>query len=158
MNVLACVFIVAACLGACSGSSTGPINPGDRVGDFVITAEQGEGIKFMLDTHCPAEGTTETCELPVGKKVNVSQGFISSPGGESLDKIWAAQTNEMTINGRPVNLQAFGYTEFYNPAVGTIRAWNVVVSSEKPGTLTAISQGVTEGEAWTYAAVVIFDE
>ena len=50
----------------------------------------------------------------------------------------------MFIEGRPVDLQAFGTTDFDNPMVGTVRVWNVVIVTDTPGKITAHSTEVGE--------------
>lgn len=71
------VFILSACATATSQPIEGTINPGDKIGDFLITTGDGEDVIFVTKVHCPFDGSTETesCEQPVGTKVNVSQGI-----------------------------------------------------------------------------------
>jgi hypothetical protein len=64
----------------------------------------------------------------------------------------------MVIEGRPVNLQAFGYDEWKHPIAGTIRVWNVVIVADQPGTISAASSGVFDGESWNYTAKINFTE
>ena len=161
IQVCEAVFAVmlAACGGAAKPEATGPINPGDKIGDILITTGDGEDVVFVTKLHCPSDGSTstESCEQPVGTKVNVSQGIYGDPStGKSLDELWSEQTYEMTIEGRPVNLQAFGSVDFSHPAVGTVRVWNVAVATEKPGKITARSTGVVGGDPWDYTAIISF--
>lgn len=152
-------LIAAACARATPQNVPGMINPGDKVGDFLITADSGEDVVLMTNVHCPfVESTaTETCDRPVGTKVNVANGIYGSKSDERvLEKIWKKQAYEMTIEGRPVNLPAFGFVEFEHPMVGTVRVWNVVVAADQPGTITAHSTGVVDGESFDYTAVVVF--
>ena len=150
-------------LGACAKVEPRPddgmIDPGDKIGDFTITKGEGEDFIYVTQMHCAWDDSTQTesCEQPVGTKVNVSQGiFANRSKGLTLDEVWSGQIHEMTIEGRPVNLQAFGTAEFTNPVVGTVRVWNVVIASDKPGTIAARSNGVAGGESWTYTAIITF--
>ena len=150
-------LMAAACARAAPQNVPGMINPGDRVGDFLITADSGEDVVLMTNIHCPYEETTETCERPVGTKVNVANGIYGDLSDDKvLEKIWKKQTYEMTIEGRPVNLPAFGFVEFEHPVVGTVRVWNVVVTSDRPGVISAHSSGEVDGEPLEYTAVVKF--
>ena len=153
------VGICVVALGACA-PATGPINPGDKIGGFLITTGDSEDIVFVTKLHCPFDNSTntESCEQPVGTKVNVGVGvYGDDPSNKaSLDRLWSEQTHEMTIEGRPVNLQAFGSIDFVHPAVGTVRVWNVVIVSDKPGTVTARSAGVVGGDPFEYTAIVKF--
>jgi len=150
-------------LGACAATTPQPgdtlINPGDKIGDFLITTGDGGDVIFVTKLHCPFDnGTqTESCEEPVGTKVNVSQGIYADPAtGKTLDELWSEQTHEMIIEGHPVNLQAFGFVEFSNSVVGTVRVWDVVVLSDRPGKITARSEGVVGGDSWNYTAIITF--
>jgi hypothetical protein len=136
------------------------INPGDKIGDFLITIGDSEDVIFVTKLHCPfdASTSTESCEQPVGTKVNVGLGIYDDnlSGGKTLDELWSEQTHEMFIDGRPVNLQAFGAIDFNNPMVGTVRVWNVVIITDKPGKIKARSTGIVGGDPFDYTAVLTF--
>src|SRR4030042_2175778 len=136
------------------------IKPGDRLGDFLITTGEGEDVIFVSKLHCPYDSSTgiESCEQPVGTKVNVGLGIYgdNTSGGKTVDEYWSEQTHEMFIEGRPVDLQSFGTTDFDNPMVGTVRVWNVVIVTDTPGRITAHSTGVVGGDAFDYTAIVTF--
>ena len=151
--------VLMSCAKAESKSAEGMINPGDKIGDFLITTGDGEDVIFVTQLHCPFDNSTQTesCEQPVGTKVNVSQGIFADPSIEkTLDELWLEQTHEMIIEGRPVNLQAFGSVDFKNPMVGTVRVWNVIIVTDKPGKITAHSKGVVGGDPWNYTAIITF--
>ena len=163
------IALIALALDACAKappqSSTGPqagaamINPGDRVGDFIITTGNGEDVVYVKQLHCIFERKTGTqsCLEPVGTKVNIGLGVYDDPlHGKALDELWARQTHQMTIEGRPVNLPAFGTVELNLPVVGKVRVWNVVVIADKPCRITAHSQGVLGGDPFDYTATVKF--
>lgn len=93
----------------------------------------------------------------VGTKVNVGLGTFADPSiGKTLDELWSEQTHEMIIEGHPVNLQAFGSFDFDNSMVGTVRVWNVVVVTDKPGKITSHSTGVAGGDPIDYTALITF--
>jgi hypothetical protein len=167
MLIVLFVFILGACATATpqpvietqSQPIEGMINPGDKISDFLITTGDGDDVIFVTKLHCPFDDSTQTesCEQPVGKKVNVSQGIFVDPSiGKTLDELWSEQTHEMFIEGHPVNLQAFGFVDFYNSMVGTVRVWNVVIVTDKPGKITAYSKGVVGGDPWNYTAIITF--
>lgn len=136
------------------------INPGDKIGDFLITTGEGEDIIFVTKIHCPYDNSTgtESCEQPVGTKVNVGLGIYGDniSGGKTVDEYWSEQTHEMFIESRPVNLEAFGTIDFDNPEVGTVRVWNVVIVTDTPGKITAHSTGVVGGDPFDYTAALTF--
>jgi hypothetical protein len=136
------------------------INPGEKIGDFLITTGEGEDVVFVSKLHCPYDTSTgiESCEQPIGTKVNVGEGIYDDnpTSGKTLDEYWSEQTHEMFIEGHPINLQAFGTIDFNNPAVGTVRVWNVVIVTDKPGKITAHSAGVVGGDPFDYTAALTF--
>jgi hypothetical protein len=157
------LVMFAVVLGACAKATPQPneglINPGDKIGDFLITKGGGEDVIFVTKLHCPFDSSTQTesCEQLAGTKVNVSQGIFADPTiNKTLDMLWSEQTHEMIIEGRSVNLKAFGSVDFNNPMVGTVRVWNVVIVTDKPGKLTAHSTGVVGGDPWNYTAIITF--
>lgn len=160
---LTLIVLFVLSLGACTTeklqSSKSMINPGDKIGDFLITTGDGEDVIFVTKIHCPYDKRTqiETCTQFVGEKVNVGLGiFADIPTGKTLDELWSEQTHEMMIEGHPVNLQAFGSIDFNNPMVGTVRVWNVVIVTDKPGKLSAHSTGVVGGGPIDYTAILTF--
>jgi len=66
------------------------INPGDKIGDFLITSGDGEDIIHVSKLHCPFDSSTgtESCKQPVGTNVNVGEGvFDDNPSsGKILDE------------------------------------------------------------------------
>jgi hypothetical protein len=158
--VMLFVLILGACAKATSPSNDGMINPGDKIGDFLITSGNSEDIIYAAKLHCPYDSSTgiESCEQPVGTKFNVGEGvYDDNPSsGKTLDEYWSEQTHEMFIEGRPVNLHAFGSVDFNNPMVGTVRVWNVVIVTDKPGKISAHSKGVVGGDPFDYTAVITF--
>lgn len=154
------MFIVT--LNACASIAPTPnsemINPGDRIGSFLITTKGSDDVIYMTNLHCTVKGTMETCDRPVGMKINVSQGFVPKTSKTPFEDAWSQQTCTMVIEGRPVNLQAFGYDEWKHPIAGTVRVWNVVIVADQPGSISAESSGVFDGESWSYTAKINFTE
>ena len=164
------IALLSIIIGGCGKASQQPseatpnlsdlkINPGDKIGDFLITTGEGEDIFFMSKVHCPYDSSTgiESCEQPVGTKVNVGIAVYDDDpsSGKTLDEYWSEQTHEMFIEGRPVVLQAFGTVDF-SSIIGTVRVWNVVVTTDKPGKVTVHSTGVVGGDPFDYTAIVTF--
>jgi hypothetical protein len=135
------------------------IQPGDKIGDFLITTSDDEDVFYTTNVHCPFDQATmtETCEIPVGTKVNSALGAYGDDySGKNLEVYWSDQTYEMTIEGRPVNLQAFGFIDITNPMVGKMRLWNVVIVTDKPGTITIDHSGEIGGESQEGTNVLIY--
>ena len=120
------IMLFVIILGACAKATPQPademINPGDKIGDFLITTGDDDSVIYTTKIHCPFDLSTktETCEIAINTKVNVALGVYGN-SVEKLDTYWSGQTYVMTIEGRPVNLQAFGPIDITHPAVGKMR-------------------------------------
>jgi hypothetical protein len=141
---------LTACAAAGPQPAGGAINPGDRVGDFLVTNQGGEDVTYLwqMDTGCTQQTNPaiNSCKLNTDKKVNVSLGVYAPVPGKIVEQRWAEHTYEMTINGRPVNLKAFGFVDVVHPRVGPMRLWNVVLIASQPGEITVHAQGTVDGD------------
>jgi hypothetical protein len=136
-----------------------PIEPGDRIGDFTVTKGDGEGILYRWNGDCSEQTGAEdlvSCKANVGAKANVSIGFYDESFTGKLDSLWADHTYEMSIEGRPVNLKAFGSIDVPHPQVVKLRAWNVVLLADKPGEVTIHSKGVVDSDPFTETLTYTF--
>ena len=154
------IVMFAVILGACAKATLQPgdgmINPGDKIGDFLITTGDSEG-RFLWEIDCVEQSAEkETCKSTVGNKVNVSWGIYDDTGSGKLDTIWSEHTYEMVIEGRPVNLQAFGSIESTPPYIGQMRHWNVVIVTDKAGEITIQHSVVVKGESYKSTTTLIF--
>jgi len=153
------VCILGACATATSESSDEMIDPGDRIGDFLITTSDDEGVFYTTNVHCPFDQATmtETCEIPLSTKVNSALGvYGDNYSGENLEVYWSDQTYEMTIEGHPVNLEAFGFIDITNSQVGKMRLWNVVIVTDKPGKITIQHSGEIAGDPAEGTNILIY--
>ena len=167
------IVLLAIMLGSCAKATTQPselksepmeemINPGDRIGDFLITTGDNESVTYLANTHCPLDQNTgiKSCEFPVDTKVNVSSSIYDDNlnSGKNLDEYWseAEPTFEFLIGGRSVNLQAFGTIDITHSILGKMRQWNVVIVADKPGEITVKNSGVVGGDNFEYNFKMIF--
>jgi hypothetical protein len=144
--VLVLVVLLTACAKATPEQIEGMINPGDKIGDFLITMGEEGDITYLWeidDSACVKQGDAEVyfCQVIVGTKVNVSVGVYDDTYSGKLDSHWSGLTYQMLIDDRPVNLDAFGSIDVPHPSVGTIRAWNVVINTTQPGEITVSDKG-----------------
>ena len=150
-SLLIVLFVgtVVSCAKAGSGSAEGMINPGDKIGNFLVTRGGEEGVTYTwnLDQECVKQGGVEiySCKVDLDTNVNVSWG-VYAPRGEDLDTLWSEYTYKMFINDRPVNLEDFASITVYHPQVGKMRHWNVVIVANKPGDIIVHSIGILRGE------------
>lgn len=119
------------------------IQPGDQLDGFTITTA-GEGeVTFGWDGNCPeqprAPGDTlirYECALTTAQKFNPCSAAYTFGSGRTLDEIWAEFKYELKINGRPVDLEAFGTFDFIHPQFGPMRIYNVAIVASQPGEIT----------------------
>jgi len=145
MNILIILFL-AACANIMPDD--GIIDPGEKVGDFLISTGTKEDTLYLYDLKCEDQGATSTvCQAPAGQKINVSLSVFdpSRSADMNLDTIWADHTYHMKIEGRPVNLDAFGSIDAYhvNEFKNSIkmRHWNIWILTDKPGEIKIQNQG-----------------
>jgi hypothetical protein len=149
--LLLVVVLSVSCVPAASvpADASKPIEPGDKIGNFTVTKGEGEDIVYRWNGTCTEQTGSQdlvSCEADVGAKANVSIGFYDDTLSGKLDSTWADHTYEMSIDGRPVNLKAFGSIDIPHPRVALLRAWNVVLVADKPGEVKIRSKGVFDGD------------
>jgi hypothetical protein len=157
------VFVLLSVLiGACVAPPTTPptavptpapttvtmINPGDKIGDFLVTTGNPGEVVYTWGLGCVKQSNQEkyVCTSTVGEKVNVSVGVFAALSAKSLDTLWMEHTYELFIDGRPVNLAAFGSIDTTHPKVGKMRHWNVVLVAAKPGEISVRDSGTVDGD------------
>jgi hypothetical protein len=158
--IMLSVVILGACAKATPQSSDEMINPGDKIGDFLITTGDNESVTFLANIHCPLDQSTgiKSCELPVGTKLNVSSSIYDDNlnSGKNLDEFWSQSTFEILIEGRPVNLQPFGSIDITHSILGKMRQWNVVIVTDKPSKITVKNSVVVDGESFEFNFIMNF--
>jgi hypothetical protein len=142
------VIILGACAKAIPQSANDMIKPGEKIGDFLITAGKEGDVTYTWDLDCVKQGEGENyvCNATVGTKVNISVGIYDDTYSGKLDDVWSGHTYKLFIENRPVNLKAFGFIDVNQPQVGKMRHWNVVVFTDKPSEITLQDSGVVHGD------------
>jgi len=156
------LFVLALILVACSASSSADmIEPGDKLGDFTITTGVDGNFTYGFAVPCsePSQGNTYTCTPTVGEKINVSTGLRGTSGTGNLDSVWKNSSYQMFIDDQPVDLAAFGTIDYNHPTAGTIRFANVVLTTDKPGSITVRDSGVFEnGDPFSSTSTYVFSQ
>lgn len=137
------------------------INPGDTIGDFLITTgvEGDVTYGFDLNFYNNKQGDVESfdCDkLIAGTKINITSGVYDGTATPRLNEHWSNFNYELFIEDRPVNLQAFGYIDTLHPMVGAIRFWNVVIIASAPGQITIRESGVVDSDPIKRTITYIF--
>jgi hypothetical protein len=158
--VLWMVGLLVACAQPKPTQSSELIRPGDMVGDFLVaTGEEGNFI-YGFEGDCSKQASEQnenySCKLTVGEIINVTTGIYDDTKTDKLDEYWSNSNYQLFIEGRPVDLQAFGTVEYTHPIVGVIRFWNVVVSTSKPGEIITSDSGVAHDDPFEATTTFTF--
>ena len=151
------VVFLTAC-SAVSQATNEPINPGDRLGDFVFSIGDKKIAGVPHNYSCTENGDALACKTTAGTRVNISPSYYDDSFKGKIEDLWSESDHEMQIEGRQVNLQAFGYFDVPNPAVGSVRKWNVAMITDKPGEIVVEHSGVWGGESFKFTVTWTFTE
>lgn len=137
----------------------GLINPGDRIGDMVLTIGQGEGVTEIweyCDPYITETGViAKECKVPALQSLFIGYGSYADTT-EELDVDWPSITWELFLDDQQVNLPAFGTFDKDDDMGGPVklRSWNVMLEQASPGKHTlhyTISQnGETYDITWAF--------
>jgi hypothetical protein len=104
--ILLFAAVLASCARGSSGFVDGMINPGDKIGDFLITTGGDEGVTYVPTLHCPFDESAgiESCEFPVDAKANVGIGFTAdlpaggtwTRSGQNTPRRWLSRAVQLT--------------------------------------------------------------
>jgi hypothetical protein len=151
------VVLLCACSGV-SRANNGQIKPGDQVGDFVFSIGEVKIAGFPHNYSCTESGDALDCKTTAGTRVNISPSYYDDSFSGKIEQQWSESEHEMLIEGRQVSLPDFGYIDVPNPAVGSVRKWNVAMLTDKPGVIVVQHSGVFGGQpfqfttTWTFTA------
>jgi hypothetical protein len=139
--VLACV--VAAIVGGCS-SSPGGLGPGGKVGTMTLVSGTASDADLNFFEYCnpvilkPGK-YLRSCDIPRVQRLLIGYGDFE-PTRKALESDWKERKWDLWVDGRRVNLVAFGTydrTLFAFPAAGgknvILRRWKVILVGLTPG-------------------------
>ena len=163
---LVCLFLTTSLLFGCNATNRSSrfIEPGGKVGDFLVTTGQEDETIYLWDLDCevtnPENPSSQKydCKASVGASVNPLVGIFDSTASGKLDEVWDEHVQEVTIDGLPVNLKAFGTINVDHPASGINRLWNVQVSGAVPGEVRVHDWGVAGGIQYNVVITIRFIE
>jgi Phospholipase/Carboxylesterase len=163
MKKLACltlIVVLVAILAACTKASATPtpidmLQPGDTVNGVLVTTGTEDTI-FGFDLPCTQKDDITTCTTTFGDATNVTSAVYGFTP-EELQSNWETFTYTITIEGRPVDLTAFGTIDFIHQQTGLyMRAYNVALISSDPITLTTHDVGTVSGETTESVLLIAF--
>jgi predicted esterase len=126
------------------------LEPGDEIGGYLVTTGSPESVTYQwqLDSTKSESGKETLVNVDWGTNLNVSAGVFDETFKGNLEGLWSTATYELYIEGRPVDLAAFGTMDYPHPVAGTMRHWNVVIVADKPGQFTVHDLGVVGGKSY----------
>ena len=167
------LIITFLCLGGLIGgcSPVGPespsdwtkIEPGDEINGMIITTGTSESPPLWA--FCPPaleiDGATSVdCRVPSLPKLAIGHTFgLADPDLQTLD--WSALTWELSVDGQPVDLLAFGTYDFVLPDLAPrpspireifrqVKAWDVILTNPTPGAHTLHGMAYIEADTYTW--------
>ena len=156
------LIILSACARATPKNAEEMINPGDEIDGMVFTTTDEIDWDISLSFLCDFESIEETdpsptiaCFASPGSSVffgNFSGIPYNNP--KEADEPWKEIKSEVTFDGQPLNLPAFGYMEIelYETEWKYARIWNLIVNNITPGihTIQTIWEEADETQTNTY--------
>jgi hypothetical protein len=162
------IMLIVIILSACTASTqiqmttiptaTSPslIKPGDIVNGILITTGSGDST-YAFDLPCKQENGAWNCPVTCGKTVN-PLAVVYDRENEKLQVKWDALVYTATIEGRQVDLQAFGIIDFVEEKSGmNMRTYNLVLQCNKPLSITVVDGGTLEGENFSASMTFNFE-
>lgn len=114
----------------------GMIEPGDKIGDMVVTFGLNYNVKSIWD-YCDPVGNHLECEVPPMSKLFIGQGSWSRTT-QDMEEEWKSSKCELILDGQPLDLPAFGTHDYIVDMDGSayFRMVNVVLEQPTLGTHT----------------------
>jgi len=136
-------IVIAAVLASTAvGAATSGLRPGDPVGHMRLatgTAATADLKLFDICNPIPTVPQARQCgRVPRVKRLFIGYGSFDLPG--KIERLWTKTKWSAWIDGRPINLAAFGSSDrtlaAFHPGGGkdvTLREWRVMLVGATPG-------------------------
>ena len=126
------LIIMVSLVGLSSCTSKSMIQPGDKIGDMIVSNDLEIGIPNLNEICTFSQLTTDTCEI----SGNLSKLGVSTAWGEKsqedLEEKWPKLSWKVTIDGYPVDLEKFGTFDMEIDNM-KYRAWNIAITNPTKG-------------------------
>jgi hypothetical protein len=155
---------VGVLVSAAHGSSANGLRPGDAIGSMRLargTAATADLKLFDICNPIPTAPQARQCgRVPRVRRLFIGYGSFELPG--KIDALWRKTRWNSWIDGRPINLTAFGSSDrtlaAFPPAGGKdviLREWRIMLVGATPGRHTLRYRSVgPDGKSdvtWTFA-------
>jgi hypothetical protein len=155
--------IVTACQPVTQSTDKLMLKPGDEMDGMIVTT--GAAKAPSLWAFCPPalenDGVVSVdCRVPPLPRLAIGHAFgLVDPALQTLD--WSALTWEFYVDGRPVDLEAFGVHNYVMPDLPLhpspvreifrqMKAWDVVLINPTPRAHTVYGRVYAEADTYTW--------
>ncbi|HET9907093.1 MAG TPA: hypothetical protein VFQ23_10645 [Anaerolineales bacterium] len=164
------IAVVIACQSTEQFPAKVMLKPGDRIHGMTLTNGTAEAVPlwaFCSSVQKNEQMLTTECHIPLSTRLAIGQVFF--PTDKALTELdWSEFTWELSIDGRSLDLDAFGTYDYVSPAIShppcPIRevfikstGWDIVLSELKPGTYLFRGQAQSETESYTWIINLIVE-
>jgi hypothetical protein len=138
------IIIAAVLVSTAYGAETSGLRPGDRLGSMRLTKGMAATADLKLFDICDpivigSGSQTRRCgRVPRVRRLFIGYGSFDLPG--KIENLWTKTRWSSWIDGRPINLAAFGSSDrtltAFPPAGGkdvTLREWRIMLVRATPG-------------------------
>jgi acetyl esterase/lipase len=134
------------------------IKPGETFNGILVTTGSGDST-FSFDLPCKQENGAWKCPVPCGTTINpLATVYDPENNADNLNTIWDTMVYTATIEGRPVDLEAFGTVDFVHQQSGfAMRAYNLALQRSQPAEVTVVDKGILDGKEFGYAVIISFE-
>jgi hypothetical protein len=163
------VLGLAACQTTAQTSMSNMLNLDTSLNGMTLTKGAADVPALWLFCSSEVSGnvTTAECQVPQRQKLAIGHAFLASEqalrGAEWSDLRW-----ELSIDGKPVNLDEFGSYDYVMPAMApnpslvrevfmTFTAWDIVLTNLQPGSHTLLGLVRTETEAYSWVVNLVIE-
>ncbi len=127
--LLACLLI--ACRGTAEPENLPPLEPGDALGEMTLVVNNYP-TPHITNFCAEEELASGNCQIPADLgQLGINHGWEEDTAA-ALEAAWADSSWELVVDGRQVNLDAFG-APFWDEDSPTVRYWSVALQHPTPG-------------------------
>jgi predicted peptidase len=136
----------------------GLIKPGEVINGILVTTGSGDST-FAFDLPCKQENGAWKCSVSCGKTVNPLAAVYDPENKNNPQALWETLVYTVTIEGRQVDLEAFGTHEFIHQKSGmTMRVYNLALQCRQPTEVTIMDKGIVDGKEFGDTTTFIFEQ
>jgi hypothetical protein len=162
------VFVLAACQTTAQTSISNMLNLDTSLNGMTLTKGAADVPALWLFCSSQVSGTVTTadCKVPQMSKLAIGHAFLASEAA-LRGAAWSDLSWELSIDGKPVNLDEFGTYDYVMPAMApnpslvrevfmTFTAWDIVLTNLQPGshTLHGLVRTQTDAYSWVVNLVI----